>query len=277
MAGMANSGHPLVDSMRRAGALSSYFDLPVRVMDQDCWIDASSLFQADDARLRDMVMAHGRDRWGTDRPHVAGSAFIIAYLTRVTWPTIAQYVLERRVPRVTLDNLALNRDGERIVGTGLNHPFFALLPGDPAANHQDAEVVADEAALYARLKEWLFDANLSTVTSALSRAARASIKVSRNAVATSCAQAFNRLYSVVDNPNTVAQEALAFFSDSNSPVHREVTIELFEHRGKRGLFSRRAGCCLWWRSKQSNDYCSSCILLPRERQDERFREILARR
>jgi hypothetical protein len=115
------------------------------------------------------------------------------------------------------------------------------------------------------------------VISALHRAARASIKVSRNAVAASCAQAFNRLYSVVDNPNTVAQEAHAFLSDPTSLVHREVTMEEFEHQGKRGLFSRRAGCCLWWRSEKSNDYCSNCVLLPQERQDERFREILARR
>jgi hypothetical protein len=241
------------------------------------WTDAPALFEGDDERLRGMVMAYGRDRWQTENPHAAGSAFIIAYLTRVTWPTIAQYVLERRVPRVTLDNLALHRDGEGIVGTALSHPSFALLPGDPAANHQDAEVVADEAALYARLKEWLFESNLTTVISALRRAARASIKVSKNAVAASCAQAFNRLYSVVDNPNTVAQEAHAFFSDPTSLVHREVTIELFEHQGKRGLFSRRGGCCLWWRSEESNDYCSNCVLLPRERQDERFREILARR
>jgi hypothetical protein len=263
--------------MRRAGALSAYFDLPVRVMDQDGWIDAASLFQGDDARLRDMVTTYGRERWGTNNPHVAGSAFIIAFLTRVTWPVIAQYVLERRVPKVTLDNLALHRDGERIAVTALSHPSFALLPSDPAASHQDAEVVADEAALYGRLKEWLFESNLTTVISALRRAARASIRVSKNAVAASCAQAFNRLYSVVDNPNTVADEAYAFFSDPTSLVHREVTIELFEHQEKRGLFSRRAGCCLWWRSEKSNDYCSNCVLLPRERQDDRFREILARR
>ena len=263
--------------MRRAGALNSYFDLPIRVLDQAGWIDASYLFQGDDARLHDIVMAYGHDRWGTDNPHAAGSAFIIAYLTRVTWPTIAQYVLERRVPRVTLDNLALHRDGERIVGTALSHPFFALLPGDPAANHQDAEVVADGLALYARLKEWLFGANLNIVIPALHRAARSSLRVSRNAVAASCAQAFRQLYAAADNPDIVANEARTFFSDPTAPVHREVTIELLEHQGKRGLFSRRAGCCLWWRSKTSNDYCSNCVLLTRERQDERFREILARR
>lgn len=268
--------HPLVDSMRRAGALSTHFDLPVRSVDQVGWIDAPDLFGGDDEHLRDMVMAYGRERWGTDNPHVAGSAFIIAYLTRVAWPVIAQYVLERRVPRVTLDNLALHQDGQRIVGTALNHPSFALLSNDPAAGHLDAEIVADEAELYQKLKEWLFDANLNIVIPALRRAARASIKVSKNAVAASCAAAFRQLYAAADNPNAVADAACAFFSDHTSPVHREVTIEVFEHQGERGLFSRRAGCCLWWRSPGASGYCSNCILVPRERQDERFREMLSR-
>ena len=39
-------------------------------------------------------MALGRDRWGTDNHHAAGSA-VIAYLNRVTGPLISQYVLER--------------------------------------------------------------------------------------------------------------------------------------------------------------------------------------
>ena len=62
----------------------------------------------DDDRLRDLVIGYGRDRWGTDNCHVAGSAFLIAYLTRLIWPVAAQYVLERRVPDVRLANLAFH-------------------------------------------------------------------------------------------------------------------------------------------------------------------------
>ena len=152
---MEGAGHPLADSMRRAGALSDLFNLPVRERDQDGWLEAPSLFQSDDQRLQDMVMALGRDRWGTDNPHAAGSAFVIAYLTRVTRPLISQYVLERRVPDVRLSNLEFHWDGQRIDGTALKRPSFAALPDDPASSHQDAVVVADAAALYELLKEWL--------------------------------------------------------------------------------------------------------------------------
>ena len=99
-------------------------------------------------------------------------------------------------------------------------------------------------------------------------------KVSWNAVASSCAQVFHRLYHVIENPEIVVRTAEAFFRDPSSPVYRQVTMEVIEHRGKLGFFSRRVGCCLWWRVEKTGGYCAGCILLSREEQDARFREIL---
>ena len=271
---MVSSLSPLADSMRRAGALSELFNLPIRKRDQDGWLEALSLFQDDDQRLQDMVMALGRDRWSTDNHHAAGSAFIIAYLTKITWPAISQYVLERRVPDVRLDNLEFHWEDQMIDGTALHRPYFAALPADPASGHPDAMVVADPAELYGRLKEWLFDGNLDIVIPSLRQAARASLKVSWNAVAASCAQAFRKLYETAEKPETVIQDAGAFFEDPSSPVYRQVSMEVFDHQGKQGFFSRRAGCCLWWRTEKSSDFCSNCILLTREQQDTRFRQTL---
>jgi len=272
--GILSGEHPLAGSIRRAGALSSLFNLPVREVDQDGWLGADSLFQDDDQRMGELVMAHGRDHWGTENRHAAGSAFIIAYLTRITWLLISLYVLERRVPDVRLDNLDFHWNGHGIAVPSIRRPSFAALPGDPASGHPDAVVVADAPELYARLKEWLFESNLEIVIPSLRRAARASLKVSWNAVASSCAQAFNRLYEVAGIPKIVLQDAAAFFGDPSSPVYREVTLEVFNHQGKQGLFPRRAGCCLWWRTDGANDYFSNCVLLSREQQDARFRQNL---
>ena len=237
-------------------------------------MEADSLFQDDDQRIEKLVMAHSRNHWDTDNRHVAGSAFIIAYLTRITWPLISLYVLERRVPDVRLDNLEFHWNGHRIDGTSIHHPSFAARPGDPASSHPDAVTAADIAELYARLKEWLFESNLKIVIPSLRRAARPSLKVSWNAVAASCAQAFNRLYEVAGIPRIVVQDAAAFFGDPSSPVYRQVTMEVFNHKGKQGLFSRPAGCCLWWRTDGVNNYCSNCVLLSREQQDTEFRQNL---
>lgn len=269
--------HPLAESMRRAGALSDLFVLPVRDQDQEHWIEAASLFQGNDQRLRDLVLAHGRDRWGTENRHLAGSSFIVAYLTRLTYPLISQYVLEHRVPNVSLSNLAFHWDGQRIDGTALSRPSFAALPNDPESGHPDAQVVPDDAALYAQLKEWLFDSNFDLLIPSLRRAARASLKVSWNAVASSCAQVFHRLYYLVEEPEKVVRNAEAFFGDPSSPAYRQVSMEVIEHRGTRGYFARRAGCCLWWRGERTKNYCSGCILLSRDQQDAQFRGMLEER
>ena len=274
---MINHTHPLTGSMSRAGGLGDLFNLPVRERDEEGWLEAPSLFQDDDQRLQDLVATYGRERWQTEDRHAAGSAFIIAFLTQVTWPLISHYVLERRVPDVSLNNLAFHWDGGQIDGTALNRSSFAALAADPGSNHPDSEAVTDEAALYARLKEWLFEANLEIVIPCLRRAVLSSNKVSWNAVAASCAQAFNRLYELTKEPEKVVQDAEAFFGDPSSPVYQQVTMEEFAHQGKRGFFSRRAGCCLWWRGEMSNDFCSNCILLSREEQDQKFREMLESR
>lgn len=273
---MKNTEHPLIESMRRAAKLDPYFELPVRKRDEGGWINASSLFHEDDQRLRDVVMTHGRDRWGTKNPHVAGSAFIIAYLTRLVWPVIGQYVLECRVPNVSLDNLVFHQGENRIDGTALYQPTFAALSNDAYAHHQDVEVVVDEAALYQRLKHRLFDTNLVPVIAALQRAAGASPRVSQNAVASACAQAFHHLYPVLTKPETAVQEANLLFNDPASLVYRQVTMEMIEHEGRCGFFGRRRGCCLAWRTREEVRYCSNCILIPQEEQTSRFREMLLR-
>ena len=265
---------PLIESMGHAALLNPRFRLPIREREQDGWIDATDLFLGDDQRLRDLMLAYGQNAWGTTNRHAAGSAFIIAYLSRLTWPVIAQYVLARRVPQVSLNNLAFHQAGSRIDATALSCPSFAALSTDPAAGHQDVEVLPDEAALYLRLKEWLLDDNVRQVIAALHRAGRASLRVSRNAAAASCSQAFNRLYALADMPDRVIRDAEVFFGDPRSLLFGQLTMEVFEHQGMRGFFSRRRGCCLWWRSETSSDYCSNCILLSREQQDERFREML---
>jgi hypothetical protein len=271
---MGRPEHPLIESLRSAGTFSPYFDMPVVGAETEGLIKAADLYLGDDERLRHLVMTYGREAWRTTNNHVAGSAFIIAYLTRLVYPVIGQYVLLRRVPKVSLDNLSFHFASGRINATMLNQPFFAVLPDDPDAEHSNALMVTNKTALYQLLREWLFKSNVELVIGALHRAARASVKVSQNAAAASCAQAFHRLYPLVEDPDRVLRDAKTFFEDPDSLVYQQVSMEVMEHGGKRGFFARRAGCCLVWRTRRSNGYCSNCILQPREQQDQQFREML---
>lgn len=271
---MNNDGHPLVDGLRRIRELGSEYDLPVRDPEQGGWINASSLFRDDDQRLQGFVSRFGRDFLGTDNRHLSASGFIIGYLTRVTFPLISQHVLERRVIDVSLDNVEFHIDGERFNGTALKSPRFTCLPDDPASNHPDADVVPDEAALYARLKERLFDSNFDLVIPALRRAAQASGNVSWNAVAASCAQVFYGLYESTEDTDKVVRHAERFFYDPSSPMYRQLRMGLIEHQGKTSYFARRAGCCLFYRVREENIYCAGCVLLSDDEQTVQFKRLM---
>lgn len=273
---MSLAEHPLIHSLREAGGLDPYFDMPVADVNDTGWSPAAALFQAEAAVLRELVMGYGYARWGATNNHVAASAFILGYLTRLVYPMVAQYVLRRRVPRVTLENLVFHRTDGRIDATGLKRPQFAVLPDDPAAGHPDAEVLPSEADLYRRLKDWAFKSNVEIVIAALCRSVPASVKVSQNAVAASCAQALHRLYSHGADKSRVLRDAETFFGDPSSLIYRQVSMEVIEHEGKSGFFARRAGCCLVWRTREGNGYCSNCILQSREEQTRQFTETLAR-
>jgi hypothetical protein len=271
---MDRHGLPLITGLRCAGTLSPYFDMAVMDSEFGQWTRATDLFLGDDQRLRDLVMTYGREALGTENNHVAGSAFIIAYLTRLIYPVIAQYVLHRRVLNVRLENLAFHRTNDRIDSTAIITPAFAALPGDPDVSHPDAVKVEDGDALYARFKEWVFTANAELVITALHRATHASVKVSQNAVAAACAQAFHLLYPLVEDPDLVVRDASTLFEDPSSLVYRQVGMEVIEYRGKRGFFARRGGCCLVWRTSRADGYCSNCILRPREQQTQHFQEMV---
>ena len=275
MADMGPEAHPLAASLASARELGDFFSLPVRRDEDVGWTPARELFQGNDGRLAEMVSAYGQRAWDSTNRHVAASAFLVAYLSRVVFPVAGQYVLFQRAPNVSLDNLYFHWNGPAIDATGMGRLTFAALANDLATPHTDGTAVADYDALYAQLKIWLFEENLEPVIADLRRAAGASVKVSWNAVAAAFSQAFNRLYATSGRADEVVAAAETFLSDTDSPIYGQMTMEEFRHRDRWGFFSRRRGCCLWWRSPRANDYCSNCILLPRDQQDERFREMLA--
>ena len=275
MADRSGGTHPLSESLAKAESLGGFFAMPQAGRVDGGLASARDLFQGDDRLLGEMVAAYGQRAWESSNRHVAASAFLVAYLSRVVFPLVGQYVLAGRAPDVSLDNLAFHWNGPAIDATGLKQLRFAALPNDPAVDHPDAISSADRSALYKQLKDWLFQGNLEQVIPDLQRAAGASPRISWNAVAAAFSQALNRLYAAAGRPAEVVAAADAIFLDSESPICGELTMEEFESHGNTGFFSRRRGCCLWWRSPRASDYCSNCILLPRQEQDRRFGEMLA--
>ena len=127
MADVTGDRHPLADSMARAQELGGFFALPQRQPEEQGWSSARDLFKGDDQRLAELVMAYGQRAWEIDNRHVAGSAFLVAYLSRVVFPLVGQYVLERRVPDVSLDNLSFHWNGPGIDATRPGPPCLCRI------------------------------------------------------------------------------------------------------------------------------------------------------
>ena len=103
MADQGGGTHPLTESMAKAESLGGFFVLPQAGRADEGWTKARDLFQGDDRRLGEMVAAYGQRAWESSNRHVAASAFLVAYLSRVVFPLAGQYVLAGRAPDVSLE------------------------------------------------------------------------------------------------------------------------------------------------------------------------------
>jgi hypothetical protein len=116
------------------------------------WVGTAELVRGE-AALREMVAhdaALGLADYGEPlRPDVAAGFS----LHRYTWPVSLAFTLpwflERRVPRLPVDRMAVNRSAGEVA---VRPAEFACLPDDPAAGTAGTRVVPDAPALRAELR-----------------------------------------------------------------------------------------------------------------------------
>ena len=65
------------------------------------------------------------------------------------------------------------------------------------------------------------------------------------------------------DPASIVREASIFFDEADSAVYGQVSMEVFEHLGKQGFFSRRRGCCLAWRTGRASATVPIAFCCPR--------------
>ncbi|WP_055590354.1 (2Fe-2S)-binding protein [Peterkaempfera griseoplana] len=115
------------------------------------WITAAEI--AGDPRVPARLVAEEEQRGLADygeplRPDVAAGFSLHRYAWSACLLFTVPWFLERRVPRLPVTAVSVNRAGGRMA---VRVDSFACLPGDPAAGLPGARVVADEAALRAKL------------------------------------------------------------------------------------------------------------------------------
>jgi ferric iron reductase protein FhuF len=250
----APSTHPLAATLQRGRELThGGYDLsvPLGFTSEDGWIPVAALL-ADVRKLDTVLTAFGREV-GSERRDVQASLLLEAYVWRLVLPLAGALLAESRVPTPGLDGTAVRLTGDgRPCSIRLLHGRFAALPGDPATDHPDADVVCNRSVLDRCLRSWLiahFDPFVDKLnaTSGRPRAALWRSVADRTATALLYAGlAANRPTAA----KAIAERTLA----GDRPLHYPPRyIEI----GEQSVHLRH-GCCLWWRT----DAATTCLTCP---------------
>lgn len=143
------SPHPLAVTAARADALRDWLSIRFEESVPDGWLRCRDV---DENRVADWEARvagwHGTEL-GRTHPQ-ATSGYVLGYYADIA-PTIGAlfFLVDRRVPSLARGSLAFHTEPTYgyADGAAVLAPGFWCLPGDVAADHPDAIVVADEEAL----------------------------------------------------------------------------------------------------------------------------------
>lgn len=263
---------PLAETLGRIAALEAGgLDLSARigVPEGPEWTRCADLAR-DDALLDELLGRGGRAYETGDRA-VIGALFLRGYLWKLLLPTVAAFLVDRRVPDVGAENTALGFD-ERGGATRLAflEDRFAVLKGDPAAGAAGALVVKGENEMLTWLRTRLTEAHLPELFSALGRCGmRRAEKALWGMVADLIAEAFGWVGPALGREveaRAFAEEML----DGTPPIPGMANFFVVEHDG--GLIPTRVrnACCLYYRVGEA-----TCLTCPRNTDEERLLRLAA--
>lgn len=251
----APSTHPLAATLQRGRELThGGYDLsvPLGSTSEDGWMPVAALL-GDTRQLDETLTAFGREV-GSVRRDVQASLLLEAYVWRLVLPLAGAFLAESRVPTPGLDGTAVRLTGGGVpCSIRLLHGRFAALPGDPATEHPDADVVCNRSVLDRCLRSWLiahFDPFVEKLnaTSGRPRAALWRSVADRTATAL--------LYAGMAANRPAAARALAerTLAGDQPLCYPPRYVEI----GEQSVHLRH-GCCLWWRTEGATT-CLTCPL-----------------
>jgi len=251
--------HPLADSLDRINGLGGRARAGLGLAGRPlaAWALATEVADVPSPRLEGSLRRVAVHSATTDRL-VITSRFFGSYVWQLATAALGCYLMTRRVPDVSAENVAvhLGDDGRvdevRFLGGG-----FAALAGDPVAEHADAVVVPDLAALRELLVRRLTTHHLEELILALQVQRGLGTRALWAAVEDRCLGALLWLANGLDLSGDVEREAEAL--SRTSPFVGTSRIVAVETELGSELILKRGFCCLAYRL-DGHDRCSTCPL-----------------
>ncbi|MGJ3239114.1 MAG: (2Fe-2S)-binding protein [Anaerolineae bacterium] len=272
-----NITHPLSEAFSRIGQLDIVAD--VGMMD-GTYFSANRWAHADISYLEQALTKQASDYPNMDK-RTQASYFINEYAWYVPLSALASYLLIRRVPDVSRDNMALRsatyqweEDGESGEAERLDVRYlsgtFACLADDVAATHPDAVVVPDDAALLNWLRVRL-EAHMKPIIERVYRLSKLSKNAQWRLVADASAGQLLNLGKKIKQVDRAQAEGLAFVKVNGSPLNNSQTGYItLTCAGHTDTFRERGGCCRYYTVSAEGDYCGTCVLRTPENRKQWF-------
>lgn len=251
--------HPLDTAFARLNGLNgrARAGLGLAGRPLESWALATELADRPSLRLERSLRRIGVSSGTADRL-VMTSRFFSSYVWQLAAAALACYLLDRRVPDVSAENVAVHiaDDGRvdevRFLGGG-----FAALADDPLADRRDAAIVADQAALREWLVRRLTTGHLEELILALQGQNGLGTRALWAAVEDRCLGALLWLARSLDCLDVAEREAALL--SATPPFVGSSSIVVTETEQGRQLTLKRGFCCLTYRL-DGRDRCSTCPL-----------------
>lgn len=250
-------------------------------LDNPDWFQSTDLTNPKSLSLNQVLARQCVHYPGMDA-RTQASFFINDYSWYITEAAIGSYLLAKRVPDLSAENIALrfstymwHEDGESGEAERIDVRFlsgrFACLPDDPAADHSNAQVLPNLGALRERLRTTL-EAHLTPIIDCIHEQTRLSRHAQWLLVADACAAQFLNIGRQLNIEEYGKAEGLAFIQVPHSPMNNDKTgyirLQYDEHCD---TFRTRGGCCRYYTvSETGDDYCSTCVLRKPENRDAKL-------
>lgn len=242
-----------------------------RVPDEPGWVRVSEL-ATDGSLLVDIMDRIGRE-YGEDGRPFTGTSLLRGYLWRMLRPAVAAFLLERRMPDLRAESVALRYgEGGFVKDVAFAGEHFAVLPRDPDAAHPAATVLPSERELLLSLRDALAETHLAVMIPALrSLRVRRGSRALRRVYGDSCAEAFmfvGRCMGREAEGVGFAETLLA----GPSPLSAPVNYRVLEYPGGSEATRVRNACCLYYKTGSG-----ACFTCPRKTDEERVQDLLAKK
>lgn len=269
--------YPLSETFSHLTSVNDYIKAQLRSPAESGWTEPRLLFSTSSTHLQDSA-SHYQTSLRTTSKNMLGSAVLQAYHWQLIVSAIGSYLIDRRVPDLSLHNAQAKLDEERrleVESVAFVSSCFYALPTDPAAAHPDASIVPNIATLQDQLRQEL-ETHLGWVIEQLGQTLGAKPRGLWLDVTDRCAATLIWLMQEIDpdtDPAAIEQEIEQLLLVPASPLnHPKLGLFTLTCGAETRAFLDKSSCCYWYRMDEAEGkLCTTC---PRRPKDERNQLLL---